>query len=103
MALWEDVWESDVTKVVAIGAGAALLIPNLLPAVLRASKPVVKAAIKGGLLVYAKGREAFAEAGEVAEDIYAEARSELSGGQQPRQEGGGGNGGGPPPEAQPAG
>jgi Protein of unknown function (DUF5132) len=102
MALWEDVLESDVTKVVAIGAGAALLIPNLLPAVLRAGKPVVKAAIKGGLLVYAKGREAFAEAGEVAEDIYAEARSELDRGKQPVQ-GEGGNGDGPAPEAQPAG
>jgi Protein of unknown function (DUF5132) len=101
MALWEDVWESDVTKVVAIGAGAALVLPNLLPAVLRASKPVVKAAIKGGLLVYAKGREAFAEAGEVAEDIYAEARSELESGQQPKQEGEGGHG--PAPEAQSAG
>jgi hypothetical protein len=100
MALWEDVLESDVTKVVAIGAGAALLIPNLLPAVLRAGKPVVKAAIKGGLLVYEKGREAFAEAGEVAEDIYAEARSELDRGKQPRQEGEGGNG--PAPETQPA-
>lgn len=103
MALWEDVWESDLTKVVAIGAAAALVLPNLLPAVLRAGKPVVKAAIKGGLLVYIKGREAFAEAGEVAEDIYAEARSELDRGQQPRQEGEGGNGGGAAPEAQPAG
>jgi Protein of unknown function (DUF5132) len=103
MALWEDVWESDVTPVVAIAVGAALVLPNLLPAVLRAGKPVVKAAIKGGLLVYTKGREAFAETGEVAEDIYAEARAELEQGKQLRQEGAEGGKGGPAPEAQPAG
>jgi Protein of unknown function (DUF5132) len=102
MALWEDVFESNVTTVAAVGVGAALLLPNLLPAVLRATKPIAKVAIKGGLLVYAKGREAFAEAGEVAEDIYAEARAELEQGKQPGKEREGGNGG-PAPETQPAG
>jgi capsid protein len=40
-------------------------------------KPAAKAAIKGGLVLYEKGKETFAEVGEVVEDIVAEAKAEL--------------------------
>jgi hypothetical protein len=42
------------------------------------AKPVAKAAIKGGIILFEKGKEAFAEAGEVVEDLVAEVKSELS-------------------------
>ena len=42
-----------------------------------AAKPAAKAAIKGGLMVYEKGREMWAEVAEVVEDLAAEAKSEV--------------------------
>jgi hypothetical protein len=38
----------------------------------------VKAAIKGGIVLYEKGRETVAEVGEVLEDIVAEAKAEVA-------------------------
>ncbi|MGH7109250.1 MAG: DUF5132 domain-containing protein, partial [Stellaceae bacterium] len=49
--------------------------PTVLPAVGRALRPVAKAAIKGGLVVY---RETFAEIGEFTSDLVAEVRNELA-------------------------
>jgi hypothetical protein len=42
------------------------------------AKPVAKAAIKGGLVLFEKGKETFAEMGEVVEDLVAEAKAEIS-------------------------
>jgi hypothetical protein len=80
MALLEDmvdVMKGNVWTGLAVGLGAAVLVPVVLPAVARATKPVAKTAIKAGLVLFAKGRETVAELGEVAEDVYAEAKSEL--------------------------
>jgi hypothetical protein len=41
-------------------------------------KPVAKTAIKGGILVYRKGRQAVAEVGESVEDLVAEAKAEIN-------------------------
>ncbi|MCA1994764.1 MAG: DUF5132 domain-containing protein [Coleofasciculus sp. S288] len=63
---------------IAAGVGAAILAPILIPVVGQVGKPLTKAAIKQGLLAYEKGKEFFAEATEVFEDLVAEAKSELA-------------------------
>lgn len=62
----------------ALGVGAILLAPVLIPAVAAIVKPLVKAGIKGGLVLYEKSIVAIAEAKEVIEDLAAEARAEVS-------------------------
>ena len=74
MALVEDLFKGSTVTGVAVGVGALLLAPTVLPAVGRVIRPAVKAVIKGGMVFY---RETLAEVGEVASDLVAEARSEL--------------------------
>jgi hypothetical protein len=74
MALIEDLFKGSTATGIAVGVGALLLAPTVLPAVGRVLRPAVKAAIKGGLVVY---RETIADIGEVASDLVAEARAEL--------------------------
>lgn len=57
-----------------LGLGAVILAPTVLPTIGRLLRPAAKAAIKGGIVLY---RETFAELGEIANDLVAEARSEL--------------------------
>ncbi len=74
MAILEDVFKGGTVTGLAVGVGALLLVPTVLPAVGRVVRPAVKAAIKGGMVFY---RETIAEVGELAGDLFAEARSEL--------------------------
>jgi hypothetical protein len=67
----------NIVTGLAIGIGAAIVGPTVVPALARVLKPAAKAAIKGGLVLYEKGKETFAEVGEVVEDIVAEAKAEL--------------------------
>lgn len=76
MAL-EDLFKSKIVTGLAIGVGAAVLAPKLLPVLAEAAKPLVKGAMKGGLLLYEKGKEVAAEAGEVTEDWWAEVKAEM--------------------------
>lgn len=75
MALLEDMFKGNAVTGIAVGLGAVLLGPTVLPAIGRALRPVAKAAIKGGMVLY---RETFAEIGEAASDLVAEARNELN-------------------------
>lgn len=77
MSLLDDVKGNAVTGLL-IGIGAAVLAPVVLPILASIAKPVAKAAVKGGIMLYEKGKEAAAEAGEMFEDIVAEAKSELA-------------------------
>jgi hypothetical protein len=61
-----------------LGLGALLLAPVLIPIVAGVGKPVAKAAIKGGIALYEKSKGAFAELGEVVEDLVAEAKAEIA-------------------------
>jgi hypothetical protein len=63
---------------IAAGIGAAILAPIVIPVVAQVGKPLTKAAIKQGILAYEKGKEFFAEATEVFEDLVAEAKAELA-------------------------
>jgi hypothetical protein len=61
-----------------IGLGAIVLAPIVVPVFAAVAKPLVKAGIKSGLLLYDKGREIVAEAQEVIEDLTAEVKAELN-------------------------
>lgn len=77
MASIEDMFRSDLGKGIALGIGAALLIPvaaNVLAPVL---KPVARTALKAGMLAFERGRETLAELGEMMEDMAAETQAEL--------------------------
>ena len=60
------------------GIAAIVLLPVIVPVVTGVGKPIAKAAIKGGILIYEKGKGVIAEVGETFEDIVAEARAELA-------------------------
>lgn len=63
---------------VAIGIGALILVPAVLPIVGSVVKPLAKAAIKGGIMLFEKSREILAETQEILEDLAAEAKAELA-------------------------
>lgn len=73
-----DFFKQSVLAGAALGAAAVLLAPKVLPAVARSGRPLAKSAIKSGLHAYERARESFAEFGETAEDIVAEARAEYA-------------------------
>jgi len=77
MGLFGDVLKGNVVTGLAIGIGAAILAPAILPVIAGVAKPAAKAAIKGGLMLYERGKETFAEVGEVVEDLVAEAKAEI--------------------------
>jgi hypothetical protein len=63
-------------RAIALGIGAVVLAPILLPAIGKVAKPIAKATLKNGITLYEKGKVAVAEANEVWEDILAEAKAE---------------------------
>jgi len=70
--------KNPVVKGLVISIAVTAASSILLPVVLRASRPLARAAGKTGLVLYEKGRETAAEIGEVLEDFIAEARAEFS-------------------------
>ncbi|MBO0348128.1 DUF5132 domain-containing protein [Phormidium pseudopriestleyi FRX01] len=66
-------------RAIALGIGAVVLAPILLPAIGKVAKPIAKATLKNGITLYEKGKVAVAEANEVWEDILAEAKAEAMG------------------------
>lgn len=102
MALLEDLFKGNAATGIAVGLGAVLLGPTLIPAVGRVLRPAAKAMIKGGMVIY---RETVAEVGEVAGDLFAEARAELEQGNsheaaRPASGRGAGRAGAHPPPAE---
>jgi hypothetical protein len=77
MGFIEDMFKGNLGASLAIGIGAAILGPTVIPVVARAVKPVVKAVIKGGLRIYDSGKEGVSGAVEAVEDLVAEARQEM--------------------------
>ncbi len=68
--------KADLWTGLAIGAGL-LVAPVVIPIVAASVRPLLKAAVKGALSVYEKGREMVAECMEAAEDLIEEAKSEV--------------------------
>jgi hypothetical protein len=59
------------------GIAAIVLLPVLVPVVAGVGKPLAKAVVKGGIVLYEKGKGVITEVGETLEDIIAEAKAEL--------------------------
>ena len=60
------------------GIAAIVMLPVLIPvAAGKVGKPLAKATIKGGIVLYEKGKGVIAEVGESLEDLIAEAKAEL--------------------------
>jgi hypothetical protein len=80
MALFEGTFKdrggSWIPKLLT-GVGMALVAPIVVPALAVGLRPLVKAVIKGGMILYDKSQEVFAEASEQISDLMAEARAEL--------------------------
>ncbi len=74
----EDVVENVVEDLGVPGIAAIVLLPVLVPVVAGVGKPLAKATIKGGIVLYEKGKGVIAEVGETLEDIVAEAKAELA-------------------------
>ena len=74
----EDIIKNDTAKGVALGIGAALVAVTAIPAIVIAGRPLARMALKSGLLLLEKGREAMAEAREDMEDLVAEVKAELA-------------------------
>ena len=80
MALFDDIvggFGSAWVPSVLVGVGVALVAPVVIPALAAGMRPLAKAVIKGGIMVYDKGTEALAEAGEQLSDLMAEVRSDI--------------------------
>ncbi|MBS4050951.1 DUF5132 domain-containing protein [Methylomonas rivi] len=76
----DDLVKNGTPLGIAIGLGAAIaatVIVPALPAIVRASRPTARAAIKSGLVLLEKGREVMAEANEEFDDMLAEVKAEL--------------------------
>ena len=70
MALLDDIFGSTLGTGVIVGVGAVLLAPTLLPKAGRIIRPVVKEAVKGGIVLYEGISNGIS-------DIVAEATSEV--------------------------
>lgn len=78
MGLLDNGLKGNIITGLAIGIGTAVVAPIVLPLLAGIAKPIAKAAIKGGISLYEKGKEQLAETGEILEDIVAEAKAELA-------------------------
>jgi hypothetical protein len=76
--MWNVFRNGNLGYGIAIGVGAALLVPVAAKVLGSIGKPLLKESIKGGLYLVDKGKVVAAETRETFEDLTAEARSELS-------------------------
>lgn len=75
MALLEDLAENPTPTGLAVGLGAALIAPFLLPAVTRTLRPAAKAALRSGITLY---RSAAEPVSAMIGDLVTEAQLELA-------------------------
>jgi Protein of unknown function (DUF5132) len=67
--------EVELVPGILIGA-AAMAMPNLLPKLGKALRPLVKEAVRAGYSLAGRAREGVAEVGEQFQDVVAEVKSE---------------------------
>ncbi len=79
MAISDMISKGNIWTGIAIGAGL-LAAPVVIPAVASAARPLLKAVIKGGYVLYEYGREMVAEVTELTEDLFVEAKAEFEAG-----------------------
>ena len=66
---------NDLLKGVAIGIGAAVLVPVVVTALVPIVKPIARSAVKTGMALFEKGRESVEEMGEA---LLGNARAVIS-------------------------
>jgi len=76
MALWDFRPKGDIWTGVAIGVGV-IAAPVVIPLIWSGIRPLFKAVVKGGFMVYERGREIVEEAIEGTTDFVEEAKSEV--------------------------
>ncbi|MDA8407825.1 MAG: DUF5132 domain-containing protein [Deltaproteobacteria bacterium] len=76
MAISDMIPKNGLWTGIAVGAGL-LVAPVVIPAVAGAVRPLLKAVIKGGYMLFEKGREMVAEVTELTEDLFEEAKAEV--------------------------
>lgn len=79
MAAFEDMFKGAGLPGLAIGIGAALLVPVALPVVGRVLRPVAKTVIRTGIAAW---RQASTQMAEAAGPLVAEARAEMTSGHE---------------------
>lgn len=72
-------WKGTLAAMAAGGAVGVFLAPVIAPAFARLARPAMKGAVRAGLAVYQRGREAAAEFMETVEDVTAEVKAESGG------------------------
>jgi hypothetical protein len=72
-----EIFKNNLAVGITAAIAATILAPVLVPIITVAGRPLAKSLVKGGVILYEKGREAVAGAGEVVEDLIAEVRSEM--------------------------
>jgi hypothetical protein len=83
MSFVEDIFKGNLGTSLAIGLGTVILGPVIIPVLGGIVKPVVKTAVKGGIMLYEAGKKGVAGAGESLSDLVAEARSEVESSRSP--------------------
>lgn len=73
----EVLFRRNVLIAVGVGIGVAVFAPVVIPALVRVGRPVIKGAIKVGVLAYQQSRETLAVVGEAVEDLVAEVQADL--------------------------
>ena len=76
MAITDMIPKGNLWTGIAVGAGL-LVAPVVIPAIAGAARPLLKAVIKGGYMIFEQGRETVAEIYEMAEDIVEEVKAEV--------------------------
>jgi hypothetical protein len=76
MALYDSGMKTTLGGI-AIGVGVAVAAPIVFPILASIVKPMTKAVIKQGLILFNMGRETVTGAKEALEDLTAEAKSEI--------------------------
>ncbi|WHZ27642.1 MAG: hypothetical protein OJF51_002439 [Nitrospira sp.] len=89
MSLLEDITKGPASTVL-VGLGIAMVAPTVIPAVASGLRPLAKALVRGGLVLYDAAKEGVAEAGEQFNDLVEETRAEMN--QEGKHETHGGNG-----------
>jgi hypothetical protein len=72
-----EIFKNNLAVGITAAIAATILAPLLVPIITVAGRPLAKSLVKGGVILYEKGRETVAGAGEVVEDMIAEVRSEM--------------------------
>lgn len=72
-----ELLKNQTLKNTAIGIGAAILVPIVAKTLAPFVRPVSRSALKISVVAFEKGRETFAEFGEIIDDMVAEVREEM--------------------------